>query len=100
MRISLPADFPLHIHSWGAEHVVYHSGSGNTHLLDEYGFRVLDAVKQGRHSVAAIATFVADNLQLEESGDFTEHMLDVIDQLNKHSLVEIEVVQPRIRSCT
>lgn len=81
--------FPLHFQSWGTEHAVYHQGSGNTHLLDEYGFAVLKVLENGPAELSQIAHLCADELSIELDQDFTAHMQNVIRQLSKHDLIEI-----------
>jgi PqqD family protein of HPr-rel-A system len=81
--------FPLHFQSWGTEHAVYHQGSGNTHLLDEYGFAVLQVLQNGPADMQQIAQLCADTLEIELEPAFIEHIQNVIRQLSKHDLVEI-----------
>ena len=81
--------FPLHIASWGTEFAVYHEGSGNTHLLDEYGHAVLRSVENQAAELSDIVSRCADLLNIEEDAEFSRHIQQVVRQLAKHDLIEI-----------
>ena len=60
-------------------------------MLDDFGFLVLEAVKQGLQHLEYIVTYVADKLNLEEDQDLSEHVMEVVELLAKSSLIEIEI---------
>ena len=81
--------FPLHIVSWGTEHAVYHEGSGNTHLLDEFGFAVLQSLQSDNADFDTVVERSADYLNIIIDDEFRAHMREVVRQLAKHDLIEI-----------
>jgi len=81
--------FPLHFATWGGEYAVYHEGSGNTHLLDEFGYAVLQTLESGAMNISATVTHCAEILQIEFDWEFDQHIREVIRHLAKHDLIEI-----------
>lgn len=90
MKWRLLPGFELYFRSWSNEHIVYHSGSCNTHMLDEYGFYALQCLKQGGGDIDTITQYVADELNLELADELKDHMRDVVDQLGTHRLLELD----------
>lgn len=81
--------FPLHIASWGTEFAVYHEGSGNTHLLDEYAYAVLKILENGAQDISSVVRQCAEFLHIEFDWDFDQHIREVVRHLVKHDLVEV-----------
>jgi PqqD family protein of HPr-rel-A system len=47
------------VRSWDDEHVLFHPGSGDTHLLDDDALRVLAALRAGPATAAQLAARLA-----------------------------------------
>lgn len=56
------------VRSWDGEHVLYHPGSGDTHLLDDDAMRVLEALRAGPASAAQLAARLAPDEDAQEGG--------------------------------
>lgn len=74
MRIwQLPTGCEVLMRAWGDEVVVYHSCSGDTHLVDALGAEVLNCLLQGPHTVEALLDHILSELN-SNSGSGTEDM--------------------------
>lgn len=73
----------LHWRTWDGEHVVYNTGSGDTHLLDS-------------HSAAILKQIQRNSSTTEELGDsFPEAAVYLTELLERlHALALIEPVNP------
>jgi len=81
--------FSLHFACWGSEFAVYHEGSGNTHLLDEYGHAVLECLQASELSLSDIVSRTAAALNIEMDYEFDAHIREVVRHLLKHDLLEV-----------
>lgn len=78
----------LHDHAYaGGEHVVYHSGSGDTHLLDAVSAEVLRGA-QVPGSLSEIGDRVAAALAVEIDDDFRRTVTQLISRFERLGLVE------------
>lgn len=84
----VPENFKILSQTWGDESVVYHCGSGDTHLLSEISFQILKSTQQSRRSNNQIADYVADALLLELDKDLQDHINESILMLAKLNLIE------------
>ena len=73
---------------WDGPAVVYHDGSGDTHLLNPVAFAGLRALAQAPTDVADLARRVAGELNLPCDQTFENHMATLVTDLHRLNLVE------------
>ncbi len=82
------AGFDLLWHSWGDEHVVYHCGSGDTHLLDAAATGLLRYLREARVATMddlSLPVAAALGMPADEALEYTGNLLEELERL---SLVE------------
>lgn len=80
--------FALAVRRWDDDYLVYHPGSGDTHLLDAGHYLLLAQVDPEPASAAEIAGRLAVQLELPEDGDFTGQVETLLSDLYGLGLVE------------
>lgn len=80
--------FPLHILSFGEDAVVYHSGSGNTHQLDELSLVILEALTDEPCDLASLSARVASLTGLDDGPDLRIAIELRLSELAKHAMVK------------
>ena len=77
------AGFDLLWRDWDDGHVVYHSGSGDTHLLDAAAAGIVRRLQQSPAVPAELSPLVTESLGLapEESLSYTEELLMELERL-------------------
>lgn len=80
--------------SWGDEYVVYHCGSGDTHLLDAAAARLLRRLLEAPEAASSLelSGLVAETL-LMSSEESLEYTSELLEELQRLMLVE------RVRGC-
>jgi PqqD family protein of HPr-rel-A system len=73
---------------WDDQLVVYHRGSGNTHLLNLLAGEVLDCLGQSPAGAAELAGRVAGRLDLQPDPDFLQRMEALLNELEELGIVE------------
>lgn len=73
--------------AWDDGHVVYNTGSGDTHLLDETAAEVLRALQRGPMDVTALAALVAP-VRGYTPEDAEAYALELLKELERLALVE------------
>ena len=84
---SAPA-FPLSVCHWGDDYVVYHPGSGDTHLLDASRYLLLTQLGREPAPVTVIAKRLAARLELPDDAEFTEKIETLLSDLYGLGLIE------------
>jgi PqqD family protein of HPr-rel-A system len=80
---------PLRWRLWDGQYLVYHGGSGDTHVLDVVAGEALRAVQeQAGIDAATVARQVAAVLDLPADGDLTAQMARLLDDLWQRGLIE------------
>jgi len=87
--IKIPAGTSFKFHSWGDEHIVYNSGSGNTHLVDELTYLTLTCVKPNPCDPMMIYQDVANAANLDLDEDLKAHLMQIVSELKKNQLIEL-----------
>lgn len=80
--------FPLAVRHWDDDYLVYHPGSGDTHLLDAGRYLLLAQLDREPASAAEIAGRLAAQLELPDDSDFTEQVETLLSDLYGLGLVE------------
>jgi PqqD family protein of HPr-rel-A system len=81
--------FPLLWRSWGeGEYVVYHTGSADTHHLNEVGAEVLRQLDGRPVNVEELTVRVAESLDCEAGEEFAHHIEGLVLQLDELGLIE------------
>ncbi len=84
----LPAGCEVLMRGWGDEVVVYHSCSGDTHLVDALGAEVLNCLLQGPHTVEALLGHILSELNSSSGGIVSEDMGEAPDVERLREYVE------------
>jgi PqqD family protein of HPr-rel-A system len=75
--------------SWDErEQVVYHTGSGETHLLNEVAAKVLRQLEVEPLGVGELADRLAESLEIEATADVTRVVGDLVHQFDDLGLIE------------
>ena len=85
------SDAELFWRSWGAESVVYESGSGDTHLLDLLSAVVLKFLEIQKANTSELASQVADSLETKCDKAFLEQIQQVLSNLHIRGLIGLVV---------
>lgn len=80
--------FHLHWHSWNHEFVVYHTGSGDTHLLNLAAAAVLQRLQDRPAMLAELTEYATSRLGIEADEAFMHSMVDLVKDLTKLGLIE------------
>jgi PqqD family protein of HPr-rel-A system len=80
--------FPLSVRHWDDDYVVYHPGSGDTHLLDASRYVLLTQLAPEPAPAAVIAERLAARLELPDDAEFTEKIETLLSDLYGLGLIE------------
>lgn len=90
-RWQLIRGFDLHWRQWPEEnpdeYILYHAGSGDTHLLNEAGAQVLKILQGRRLSLEEITTALADQLD-EPPGHLHATITELVAELDRLGIIE------------
>lgn len=81
-------EFELHWRAWGNEYVVYHGGSGDTHLLDEIGARALQCLQKEEATPIQLCRRLAAAAGLETDTALLHKVRKMLEQYQQVGLVE------------
>lgn len=76
--------------SWDSEAVVYHTGSGNTHLLDELSADVLRLIEKQSQTFENLKTYLTSRQFSPSDGKVESWLEELIDKLHSLELIEAE----------
>lgn len=80
--------FPLSVRHWDDDYVVYHPGSGDTHLLDASRYLLLSQLGRQAAPAVVIAGRVSSQLGLPDDAEFTEKIETLLSDLYGLGLIE------------
>ena len=80
--------FPLSVRHWDDDYVVYHPGSGDTHLLDASRYLLLIHLGREPAPAVVIAERLAVQLELPDDAEFTEKIESLLSDLYGLGLIE------------
>lgn len=87
-RWTATASYPLRWHTWGdGRYVVYHSGSGDTHMLNEVAAEVLRQLDGQAVAVPDVTVRVAAALEAD-SAMLAPHIDQLVPYLEDLGLIE------------
>ncbi len=73
---------------WGDQLVVFHAGSGDTHLLDALAGQVLDCLRRSPATLDELAEQLPPGSGLGSPDELRQALARVLDELSKHGLIE------------
>lgn len=80
--------FPLSVRHWDDDYMVYHPGSGDTHLLDASRYLLLTQLGREPAPAAVIAERLAAQLELPNDAEFAENIETLLSDLYGLGLIE------------
>ena len=78
----------INIRCWGDECVIYHTASGNTHLLGSTAAQILRNLQTAPADVPAMAQSIAGHLQIEVDQDLLQQVEDIVAELDALALIK------------
>jgi len=84
----MTSGFELLWHTWDDESVVYHTGSGDTHLLDTIAMSALMALENKALTVAELVEKVSKHCAINPDPAFFESITQLISSFNRLGLIE------------
>lgn len=87
-RWQLLSGFRLRWQSWGDEYVVYHSGSGDTHLLDPIAAEVLKNLECASANTSELLDRISISLDIKADGDLAAMLEQLLSEFYKLGLIE------------
>ncbi len=88
MRWRMTSRFEIRMRSWDGETILYHSGSGDTHLLDQYQARVLEWLRSDPLTEKELEARLATMLDLEDDETLPPYVRKLLLDLQKLNIVE------------
>lgn len=80
-------NFPIIWYRWGDEVLVYHSGTADTHLLDQVIVKILCSLQNEAQTVKELV----DNITMQDDlagGNDVKSIEDIVKQLHSLDLIE------------
>lgn len=87
-RLTWQITAPLHFRVWNDEHIVYHTLSGDTHLLGPAAACLLLKLQQTPADTASLGKTLAQQLQVEMDETFLLQTGDLLADLASLLLIE------------
>lgn len=78
----------LHWRCWENKYVVYHSLSGDTHLLGDAAGQILLTLQQTPQDAASLSESLASMMGVKTSPEFTMDINNILTDLHKLALIE------------
>jgi PqqD family protein of HPr-rel-A system len=79
---------PLLWRAWDGLHVLYHTDSGDTHVLDEIGAAVLHTLERQPALADDVCGHVAARLNQPRDPDLDQHVGQLLTELARLGLIE------------
>jgi PqqD family protein of HPr-rel-A system len=80
--------FNLRIRNLTDQHVIYHCGSGDTHLLDFTGFFVFKQLNVDAYSFEQLLQKLTNEFEFESSDESKDYLSSLLTEFEKLALVE------------
>jgi PqqD family protein of HPr-rel-A system len=81
-------DFDICWHHWGDEYIAYHSGSGETHLLDPILAEILKSLLDQPANISELAGRVASSLELVQDDEMIGYVEQAALDFQRLGLIE------------
>lgn len=81
---------PPTVKHWGEEAVVFHPGSSNTFLLDEFAAILIAQLSEGPRTLAQLRQFISASYELENETSLETALGQKIDELMRLDFVETQ----------
>ena len=82
-------DFVILWEAWGEDTLIYHSGSGQTHLLNEIAVYVLQFLQHGQASCSSLLSGLDENIEGGLNDSIRQHVRALLDRFERLGLVEV-----------
>lgn len=80
--------FNLHWMSWDDEHVVYSDGSGDTHLLNEFGAFILKVLIENECTIEELVNYAAESFRQHPTEELYFQVNDLLLELDRLGVIE------------
>jgi PqqD family protein of HPr-rel-A system len=84
----IPDGYEILSRPFGDQFVVYHCGSGDTHLLDQVSFCVLNELNGHVCSYEQLLEKITDQIEFELPEQSQKYLNDLISEFQKLSIIE------------
>ena len=81
-------DFELLWHVWQEDNVIYHAGSGDTHLLSEDAAKVLRSLQKEPANTFELENKLASSFDLPQDTKLSSYLEIIMTDLNKLGVIE------------
>lgn len=88
IRWRVAANYVIRCHRWEDGYSAFHSGSGDTHLLDHYTGEVLSSLLRQPLSLDELAQSIAGKTAAELDNDSAESLENALASLQRVYLIE------------
>lgn len=85
-QLTPPAE--LHWQQWDDECVLYHAASGDTHLLDPAGAKVLQAMQDSPKTLADLLEDLGDSNDVETTQRLSVYIESLLAKLHRLGVIE------------
>lgn len=82
------AGFAIEQHDWGEERAVFHTGTGQTHVLNAIAGAVLDCLALDEVAQGALEDRVAERLDYQVDAAFSDYLKRAVADLHAQDLIE------------
>ena len=80
--------YKLHRHRWADETLLFHEGSGDTHLFGHFEVQVLDYLQDHTATLPEIMSFITTGSGEEADDEFFFYIERVVTQLERLGVIE------------
>ncbi len=80
--------FALHWHSWGKEHVVYNTGSGDTHLFNDFAALILKSLQENPATSDELLQLCTTSFKHDEREELHSQINELLFELDRLGVVE------------
>jgi len=87
-RWQIISGFELRWLNWDDEFVVYHTGSGDTHLLNSMAAIILEQMASSSLSLQELSDYFIHSLGINPDNDFEKNLKQLVTELERSGLIE------------
>ena len=87
-RWQIISGFELRWLNWDDEFVVYHTGSGDTHLLNSMAAIILEQMASSSLSLQELSDHFIHSLGINPDNDFEKNLKQLVTELERSGLIE------------